>query len=352
MAEVLKTNPSRSGGGNYDILRSERDGVIFCECRGWKMSKATPKTCRHLREYFADPNALPEPAPVPKPTLSGVKPPGLMLAHPAEKAQVSPWGRRDFVAEVKYDGIRLIWMMNGKPRQFARSHLEHSGRYPWLDEMKLPEGTILDGELTTPGEASSYANEAGVAGVLVYVLFDVLQVGDERLTSQPWVVRRQAVELLVEQIGLERVIASRVLGGPPTLEKAEELIAEGAEGVMLKRRDSMYQEGVRSWDWLKHKMTHTVDVVIVDMGALPTAEDRIAAGWKGLRYGYWKDGELTVAGALGVTGPPEELAQHIGKVAEVKSYGLGKTGAIRHPQLLRYRDDKSPEECTFDGEAA
>jgi bifunctional non-homologous end joining protein LigD len=270
-----------------------------------------------------------------------------MLAQQVEKAPRVPWGDGGWVAEVKYDGFRLVWVMADRPRQFARSGLEHTGEYPWLDGMVLPAGTILDGEMVPEGEASSYANGSWRRD-LRYVVFDVPQLGEHDLQRQPWEVRRQALEMLVSDVNQPALVqASRVLGVPDR-EEAERLMAEGVEGVMLKRRASTYQAGKRSWDWLKVKWTSEWDVVVVDMDGEPTSQDRKALGWKNLRYGFYVGGKLTVVSSLGVTGPPEQLAPYVGKVAVVKGWGQSPTsGAIRHPQLVKLRDDKLPEECLF-----
>ena len=65
------------------------------------------------------------------------------------------------------------------------------------------------------------------------------------------------------------------------------------------------------------------------------------------RYSTWAtDGRMKRSKC--VTGPPEELAPMIGRVAEIKGYGRNdETGAIRHPVFLRLRDDKRPEECVL-----
>jgi len=270
-----------------------------------------------------------------------------MLAQQAEKAPRVPWGDDSWTMEVKYDGFRLVWVMADRPRQYARSGMEHTGEHAWLDAMVLPAGTILDGEMVPVGEASAYAS-GDWRRALRYVVFDVPRLGGHDLQSQPLDTRRQVVEMIVGEANQPLLVqASRVLG-VPDLDEAECLMNNGIEGVMLKRRASTYQAGKRSWDWLKVKRTQEFDVVIVDMEGLPTSEDRKKLGYRNLRYGFYVDGRLVVVSSLGITGPPEQLASYIGKVGVVKAYGQSPTsGALRHPQLLRLRDDKLPEECEF-----
>ena len=74
-----------------------------------------------------------------------------------------------------------------------------------------------------------------------------------------------------------------------------------------------------------------------------------------LKIGLYKDGTLIHFGDL--SGITEEILtnwkDYVGKVIEVGGMEFNKdsTGtvtAIRHPKFLGFRDDKNPEDCTWD----
>ena len=68
-----------------------------------------------------------------------------------------------------------------------------------------------------------------------------------------------------------------------------------------------------------------------------------------LRYGYYDtEGNLQVVGSTGICGPKEDMQKSIGKVAKFKTYGeILKTGSMRHPVFIEFREDKMAEECVF-----
>ena len=334
---VLATYPSSSGNGEYHIIAAAAGP--YCDCMGWKTSKASPKTCKHLRDYAARGAQTTVAPPVTVKPRSDKAPAG-MLAYDATKAPRVPWGDPAWVADVKLDGERklAVFAENDCPTFYSRSGLSY--QYPWASDMVLPSGTILDGELVEAGGVSVWGG--GGRKQDEYRVFDVLQVGDTDLRGRSWTDRRAVLDMLVPAMDHPRVKLVPVLGVPDEA-AANEVMAQGFEGVMLKRRDSTYQ-GARSWDWLKVKWTSTWDVIVTDMDGEPGV-----TGDFNLRYGWVSNGKLIVSGSLGVLGSAKDLYSYIGKVVEVKGWAFNpQTGAIRHPQMVRVRDDKSPADCRLE----
>jgi ATP-dependent DNA ligase len=78
-------------------------------------------------------------------------------------------------------------------------------------------------------------------------------------------------------------------------------------------------------------------------------------GWIGaIRYGMYRDGQLIELGQTSGMSEAvrEELTtngdSYIGTVMEVEAFEQLPSGAFRHPRFMRFRDDKRPEECTWE----
>lgn len=112
-----------------------------------------------------------------------------------------------------------------------------------------------------------------------------------------------------------------------------------AEGLMIKQRHSAYVEGpARSPYTLKYKLVETCDVWIKEL---------------------WREGKRSVAVCVydngverdigSVTMTEARLAQaKVGDVMEVKYLYVGAGGRLYQPRFVRFRTDKSPDECTAD----
>ncbi len=286
-----------------------------------------------------------------------------------------------YASEIKLDGNRRIMGRTdawSRPRGPAKGLIWNLQKHP-LWQRWIPPGWLLDGEIG-PRTGPWLANEVGSQlshdqENMKLVVFDVLYAGGKSVMSDPWEERRELLEQLFDMGDAswhEWFELSKVYDDP---QKAMETAAEmGHEGVMLKNRRGRYVPGSRA-DWVKWKFTETFDVVITDCDAKPTqwtvkpghvGSDGVLypegkrsttyeAGVVGLSYGFWdaKRGAVRKVGALGITGPKEQMQKYVGTCMEVKSFGgQYPTGALRHPTVelpleKSIRHDKAPENCEF-----
>lgn len=280
-----------------------------------------------------------------------------------------PWHDENLIAEEKYDGVRLQLESNeGGNHGWTRlgnDRLIEPG-YDWLREWKLRPNTVFDGELVLP-EGSSNVEDVDVDDLL-YVVFDVLKVDGQDLTSWPLKQRKNALEL-TEALGLPNRIRIAEVVYDEKRKFFEKVLERGGEGVMLKRIDAQYQPGKRSWDWLKVKRYVVVTVLITGADASPTMwtvkpgkvgtdgvlypdgkpSTSAQAGLVGLTYGYTKlDGTWLTIGSLGKTGLKEEMEKWVGKAVDVGCWGVYDSAALRHPSQVVPRIDKVAKDVTYE----
>ena len=259
--------------------------------------------------------------------------------------------------ERKLDGIRVLAYKNGaKVELWSRNRLPLTANYPAAAEAiaKLPVDTvILDGEA---------AWAWGRLGRADYHVFDILFLDGRDLRELPLTERRTHLRRLKLKLPLAMVPE---LGGDAPWEHA---CAEGWEGVIAKRRDSLY-ESRRSPHWLKMKCEATQELVIGGF----TDPQGARVGLGALLVGYYDKDDFVFAGKVGtgfdtklLTSLRERLDKlKIEKPPFTKGAGLPKlrthwvkpqivvqvaftewTGGdkLRHPRLLGLRPDKAARE--------
>jgi ATP-dependent DNA ligase len=150
----------------------------------------------------------------------------------------------DWIFERKFDGIRLLAYKDGADvRLYSRNRLPQ--QMPAIADTIAalpPAQLILDGEVTWDRQTAFH-------------VFDVLWHGDRSVTSLPLVERQALLAALPLRAPLRRV---QRLDGPAPWDIA---CAEGWEGVIAKRRDSVYEHR-RSKAWLKMKCEATAELVV------------------------------------------------------------------------------------------
>jgi DNA ligase-1 len=208
------------------------------------------------------------------------------LASPLEVAVVEATPPSAWQVEWKYDGIRCqLIHRQGEVFLWSRGEDLTNASFPDLTApaAALPDGLVLDGEVViwAPAEPQPQAfaalqrrlgrlapgREQLRESPACFVMYDLLEHSAEDLRAKPLQERRLRLEEL------------HSAGLPPPLRLAPVLPLEhwqaldalrdrarqaGAEGVMLKRRDSPYLSGRRRGHWWKHKLEpFRLDAVLV-----------------------------------------------------------------------------------------
>jgi len=252
----------------------------------------------------------------------------------------------EWIFERKIDGIRLLAFKKGGDIQlFSRNRLPKS--LPALSEAiaRLPvKEVILDGEVTWEGSS--------------YHVFDVMWLDGRDVMGLPLVERRALLAALPLRPPLERAAA---LDDAKPWERA---CREGWEGVIAKRRDSVYEQR-RSVHWQKMKCEASQELVLG--GFTDPRGTRVGLG--ALLVGYFDQDDFVFAGKVG-TGFDRKLlrelrarldALEIPQTPFTRAVGLPRSGAhwvrpeivaqiafiewtrhgkLRHPRFVGIRDDK------------
>ncbi len=322
-------------------------------------------------------------------------------------------------AEPKYDGVRIqaqrsdehVWL-------FTRRLEDVSKAFPdiarGVREQVRARGVILDGEVVgydpktgrflplqeTVRRRRTHGVDQAVASIPVfYYVFDVLNLDGQDLTGLPYRERIARLSDVVEErrSGPIRLAPRTPIHDPAALDRfVEEMLADGLEGAVVKRPESAYEAGARTYNWVKVKREYspavadTFDVVVIGyflgkgrraslgIGALLGAAydpetDRFRTVCRigsGLSDTQWVD-LRTKLDADRSPSPPIRVDSRIVPdvwvepryVVEVLAAGITRSPlhtsgqidnqpgyALRFPRILRIRDDRRPEDATTQSE--
>lgn len=311
------------------------------------------------------------------------------LASPLEQPADALGDIREWLLEWKWDGIRLqLIRRNGEVALWSRGEERLDGRFPEIEAaaQALPEDAVIDGELLvwTDGDAPQpfTALQTRIqrlkpgaktlaqtpARLLVY---DLLELAGEDMRRLPLAERRAHVAGLVGRLDDRRIALSPEVVAQDWADAAtlrDEARARGVEGLMLKRRSSVYQHGRKRGDWWKWKVDPlTIDAVLIYAQA---GHGRRSTLHTDYTFGVW-DGEALVPVAKAYSGLSDAeileldrwIRQHtrerfgpVRSVAAEQVFELAfeavnlskrhKSGvAVRFPRILRWRKDKPPHEA-------
>ena len=313
-----------------------------------------------------------------------------MLAAPAPDAAAafaaaSPGGA-PVAVETKLDGIRMqVHVDEGRVRVFTRSLEEVTDRLPEVVELgrSLPvRRAVLDGEAiamrpdgrpepfqVTGSRTASTADPRSLAArtPITGYLFDVLHLDGEDLLDTPAEARH---DLLVAVAPPEALVPRQLASGPAQVDQvAQQAVAAGHEGVVVKSLTVSYAAGRRGAGWVKVKPRHTLDLVVLGVewgsgrrrGLLSNihlgARDPATGGFVMLGKTFkgmtdemlaWQterflDLEVARSGHVVQVRPEQVVEIAYAGLQRSRRYPGGL--ALRFARVVRYRDDKSAAEA-------
>jgi len=288
---------------------------------------------------------------------------------PSGAGSVLRGGPAEWLFEPKLDGLRCLAVRNGNDvALWSRNGLSFNSRFATIVKAlrALPaENFVVDGEVVgMVGERPDFgALQQGKAADVEYWVFDL-----------PWLLGQDLRHLAIEN---RKALLAKTVEDNPSIKLVqglegdaqqlfEQVCADGWEGLMAKRRSSVYVEG-RSADWQKLKCSCRQEMVIGGY----TEPSGARSGFGALLLGYWEGDGLAYAGKVGSGFTERALADLHGTlarlerssspfgtrvaerkahwvepelVAEVAFTGWTPDLRLRHPSFVGLRPDKASRE--------
>ena len=310
----------------------------------------------------------------------------------------TPFDNKDWVFEVKWDGVRAILLRNkakGITEIQSRNGKNITHRYPEITKaidsvVKNNESIVLDGEIVV-------LNKEGIPDFQMhqkrmnvesqrdieflsndipatYFVFDILYIDGRNVEDLQLSDRRKILNSIIAEGSKRMRISEYIEQEGKALFKS--VIERRLEGIVAKHKHSKYHEGIRSSAWLKIKAILTQDCVVIGytkgegnrqdyFGSLILAayDDKgklhfIGHSGSGFGFDQLKQ-TLTLMQRLRTDNNfcPVDFVPYTNSkptwlrpelVAEVKFSGWTQDMIMRAPIFLRFRYDKQSTECLIE----
>jgi bifunctional non-homologous end joining protein LigD len=317
-----------------------------------------------------------------------------------------PFNNKDWVFEVKWDGVRSILFFNkrkGILELQSRNGILLTHRYPELVDalssqsrslsqspINCKESAVLDGEIVVLDNKTGlpnfqnhqrrmnidYGREIEILSKQIpatYYFFDILYLDDKNLQDLSFIERRSILSETIKENMRIKISDFIEEVGTEVFEKTKSI---GLEGLIAKNKLGKYVQGIRSRNWLKIKHIKTQDCVVIGY-----------TRGEGNRKNYFgslllavndAEGKLQFVGHTGSGFNFQQLKQIYEKlkkirieqcpidyipytnrkpiwikpelVVEIKFSNWTSEKIMRTPIFLRFREDKMPKECLLEME--
>lgn len=293
-------------------------------------------------------------------------------------AEGEPFDSEDFLYELKLDGERCIAYLD-KDRTILKNkrNVLMLPKVPELSEIhrNVNVRCILDGELAVIKDGKPDFFEIQKRSMMsnpvkidmaakkypaCFTAFDILYYDDHQVMDLPLTERKELLQKAVQSEN-SRFAVSRYIekNGISFYNLAEQ---QELEGIVAKRKDSIYYLDRRTKDWIKIKYLQDDDFVV--LGYVPKENSM-----NSIILGQYRANELIYKGhvTLGVGGEPFRKIQALDKVhcpfseipkgnenavwvepklvCTVKYMMKTESGSLRQPVFKGLREDKAPTEC-------
>ncbi|HEY5848355.1 MAG TPA: ATP-dependent DNA ligase [Microlunatus sp.] len=303
----------------------------------------------------------------------------------------------EYAFEMKWDGVRTVAYLAGdqvkllsrRGRDDTAAYFDVADALSSLAQTTGIQTAVLDGEVVVNDEAGrprfgllqprinltrpADIQRAAATYPAQLMLFDILHLDGRSLIKEPYEERRRILEDLFPGKPGSRIQVPPIFDGDLDAAVDTSRVLQ-LEGVVAKRRTSVYQPGRRSRTWLKIKLHSAQEVVI---GGWRPGQGRREGGVGSVLMGIPGEDGLQYVGRVGsgfndreldeldrllkplarkttpLVGVPREDARDArwvtpALVGEVTYGELTGPGRLRHPVWKGLRSDKSPDEVTWE----
>jgi bifunctional non-homologous end joining protein LigD len=305
-----------------------------------------------------------------------------MYARPVQQL---PEGK-DWLYEVKFDGYRCLAGRDktGVTLWSRRGNL-FTKQFPKIAQAceRLPIDTLLDGEVVAIDRNGRISfnllqHHRSQAQALLFYAFDVLIHRGRSLLEMPLERRREVLsEIFKSKKGGPSAIAvSEVMDTTPA-ELIRVVREFGFEGIVAKRKDSLYESGKRTGAWVKYRINRGQEFVIggyvpadpfdslivgyyegnklfyaakVRNGFVPQVRRNVARRFKGLEIGTCPFVNLPEKKRTQWALTKEEMKNcrwlRPKLIAQIEFAEWTPDGHLRHSKFVGLRDDKEARSVT------